>query len=414
MILHQRPARFIAATLALSGAILIGLAPTSVAQSNAEILAEMQKMKARIAELESRLAATQKTADAAEEKATAATEAVESVTSADGSVAAVDMPVQQGWWDQTSLGGYGEMHLTLGDKEEVDFHRYVLFVEHQFNDFLRFVSEIELEHSIAGDGKNGEFELEQAYVEMDLGNGFAARGGLFLIPVGIINEFHEPPTFFGTERNYVEREIIPSTWWEGGLGLNKKFDSGLAIDLSVHSGLDVPTTGSSAYRIRSGRQKVSEAPADGWASTLNVEYNGIPGIGVGASAQYQTDISQTTSGETNSAWLSEAHVDIQRGNFGLRSLYGRWDISGHTPALLGLDTQYGFYVEPSYTFQTGIGDVGLFARWTKLDAAKLDSDIYDIGLNFWPHENVVLKADYTKIQDAEDDDFINFGIGFQF
>ena len=349
---------------------------------------------------------------------TVATEAIQSAKSLEdleGTLPPGEIPLaEEGWWNRTSLGGYGEMHLTLGDDEQIDFHRYVLFINHQFNDFIRFVSEIELEHSIAGDGKNGEIELEQAYVELDLGNGFAARGGMFLVPVGIINEYHEPPTFFGTERNFIEREIIPSTWWEGGVGVNKKFDNGLALDLSVHSGLDVPTSGSNAYRIRSGRQKVSEAAAGDWATTLNVEYNGIPGIGVGASAQYQSDISQTTSSESNSAWFTEAHVDIQRGNWGLRSVYGRWDISGASPALLGLATQHGFYVEPSYTFTTGLGDLGFFARWSKLDSESLDSDIYDVGLNFWPHERVVLKADYTKIQDAKDDDFINFGIGYQF
>lgn len=407
--------------------------PESSAQTLEEIAAEMQAMKARISELETKLEATETKLAAAEAKATSAEEsAANAVEVASTAVAAspvypsekgivvsdmdVPLPVvpQEGWWNRTSIGGYGEMHLNLGDKEQIDFHRFVLFVDHEFNDRIRLVTELELEHSLAGDGKPGEVELEQAYIEGDLGSGFSARAGLFLVPVGILNRYHEPTTFFGTERNFVEAEILPTTWWEGGAGITKRFDNGLTIDLSGHSGLDVPTTGSNAYRIRSGRQKVAEAEAGEWATTLNAEYVGIPGIGIGGSIQYQSDITQGSSTENNSAWLAEAHFDYQNGGFGLRGLVGHWNISGATPASLGLDQQTGFYLEPSYTFSTGWGDVGFFGRWSWLDSEKIDSNIYDVGINYWPHENVVLKVDYTRIDEAKDQDFINVGVGFQF
>ncbi|MEK9765788.1 MAG: porin, partial [Thalassolituus sp.] len=117
------------------------------------------------------------------------------------------------------LGGYGEMHLNLnqGSDNEIDFHRYVLFVGKEFNDKVRFFSELELEHSLAGDGKPGEVELEQAYVEVDVADNTQVKTGLFLLPVGILNETHEPETFYGVERNNVEKRIIPTTWWEGGV-----------------------------------------------------------------------------------------------------------------------------------------------------------------------------------------------------
>ena len=74
----------------------------------------------------------------------------------------------------------------------IDFHRYVLFINHEFNDIISFNSEFELEHSIAGEGKNGEVELEQAYLEHNwkqfgLDN-TSAKYGVFLIPCGITNE----------------------------------------------------------------------------------------------------------------------------------------------------------------------------------------------------------------------------------
>ena len=125
----------------------------------------------------------------------------------------------------TKLGGYGELHvnmledqLTGNENNVLDFHRFVMFFSHDFNDRLRFNSELEVEHAYSGDDKPGAVELEQAYIEYDWRPGHSLKAGLFLIPVGILNETHEPPTFYGVERNPVEKNIIPTTWWEGGAG----------------------------------------------------------------------------------------------------------------------------------------------------------------------------------------------------
>ena len=103
------------------------------------------------------------------------------------------------------------------DKDELDLHRFVLFFGHQFTNDVRFFSELEVEHNVAGEGKNGEVEIEQAYIEWDYTDNHALKSGVFLVPVGILNETHEPDTFYGVERNAVEKDIIPSTWWEGGV-----------------------------------------------------------------------------------------------------------------------------------------------------------------------------------------------------
>jgi hypothetical protein len=116
---------------------------------------------------------------------------------------------------QIHIGGYGELHYNNweypdGSKfKELDFHRFVLFFGYDFSDSIRFHSELELEHAIAGEGQNGEIELEQAYIEFDLTENMEAKGGLFLIPVGIINETHEPTTFYGVERNPIEKKHHP-------------------------------------------------------------------------------------------------------------------------------------------------------------------------------------------------------------
>ncbi len=325
-----------------------------------------------------------------------------------------------GWWTNTSIGGYGEMHYNGGRKDEIDFHRFVLFVEHQFTDDIRFFSEVELEHALAGEGKKGEVELEQAYVEFDLTGTQKAQVGLFLMPIGILNETHEPPTFYGVERNAVETNIVPTTWWEGGAQLLGELGGGFSYNAAVHSGLDVATTGANAFRPRNGRTKVSEAPANDPAMTARLRWNGMPGVTLSVSGQYQNDITQNATDVE--AFLMETHADIRRGPWGLRALYARWDIDAAAAKALGRDEQYGWYAEPSYRFAVPLGEIGLFARYSQWDNTAGDRrdskfEQTQLGVNFWPHPDVVLKADYqfddAPVSTAEDDR-LNLGVGFQF
>ena len=207
--------------------------------------------------------------------------------------------------------------------EKPIFTRFVLFFGHEFTDDLRFFSEIELEHAFSSDtddgSSSGEVELEQAFIEYDavtepigsLDNA-NVRGGVFLIPVGILNETHEPPTFYGVERNDVENIIIPSTWWEAGVGTTLNFTPGVSLDLAVTTGLEIEadTTKKDPFRIRNGRNKVSNASADDFAYTTRLKYTGIPGLEVAGTAQYQADITQEQNDGAEGAWLYEGHVDF--------------------------------------------------------------------------------------------------------
>lgn len=327
-----------------------------------------------------------------------------------------------GWYQRTQLGGYGELHLSIGDHDVIDFHRWVAYLSHDFSETMRFFSEVELEHSIAGDGQPGEIELEQAFVEFDFAAEAQAKAGLFLLPVGMLNEIHEPGTFFGVERNRVESEIIPTTWWEAGAAFSQRTASGFAYDVALHSGLNVPTSGGNAFRIRSGRQKVGEALARDGAITGRIKYTAIPGLELSLSGQYQQDITQGTFTETVDALLFSTHVNWRRGPFGLRGLYARWDLGGTAPAAVGADEQYGFYLEPSYRFETSAGTLGVFTRFGRYDRNAGDSvhsanQYYDFGINYWPHERIVLKADLQVTDRAnpeQDDEIINLGVGYDF
>ena len=320
----------------------------------------------------------------------------------------------------TTIGGYGELHYNNitdnksgKDKKEFDFHRFVLFVGHEFTANTRFFSELEVEHSISGDGQNGEVELEQAYIEHDFSDALTAKAGLFLMPVGIINETHEPPAFYGVERNPVEKDILPATWWEAGLNLNIKAAPGLAFDAAVTSGLNVGDD----YKIRGGRQKVSKAKAEDLAYTARVKYTAVPGLELAATAQYQSDLTQGAGDvDTASATLITAHAIYSIENFTIKALYAQWDIDGQEAKALGRDEQSGYYIEPSYRFNESFGIFARYNAWDNNAGNGDDTEITqtNVGVNYWLHENVVFKADYEKVGGAKDADGFNLGVGYQF
>jgi hypothetical protein len=322
---------------------------------------------------------------------------------------------------QTTVGGYGELHYnSLDSKDEIDFHRFVLFVGHRFTDKIRFNSENEFEHALTKDTANGsapgEVELEQVYIDMDFAEGHTVRAGLFLVPVGILNETHEPNTFYGVERNPVETNIIPTTWWEGGLGVHGRFKSGFGYDLALTSGLKVPTSGSNAFKFRDGRQKVAKADANNAAVTARLKWTGAPGVEVAATVQRQDDVAQGTLSEDVPAILVSTHAVIQRGPFALRALYAQWDLDGSAPKAVGRDKQKGRYIEPSFKIAPRLGVFARYNEWDNEagDATDSKKKQKDFGINWWPHENVVLKFDIQRQSDAANDDGFNLGVGYMF
>jgi hypothetical protein len=373
----------------------------------------IQAQQAEIEALKKQQRDTAQKAENADEKAEAAVVAVEEVDAKTAGVAS--------WVDKTTIGGYGELHYNNieGEDNEIDLHRFVLFFGHEFTDSIRFFSEFEIEHDVAGDGEDGEVEVEQAYLEFDLRENLQAKGGVFLLPVGILNETHEPTTFYGVERNDVENIIVPSTWWEGGGAVNGHFENGISWDFAITSGLEMETEGKNAFRVRSGRQKVSKATANDLAYTGRLKYTGIPGLELAGTVNYQTNATQSNNDGLDRGILYETHAIYNKGPFGLRALYARWDFNGSAVSAAGDDDQYGWYIEPSYKPWR---KVGLYSRYEKLDGAR-DQDQFDqweIGANYWPHENVVLKVDYRsrdvdKNSSGKDDlDAFDLGIGYQF
>jgi hypothetical protein len=407
----------------LSSSLLAGLFMTAHSIQAATPTVEelwniIQQQQAEIEALKKQQQSTEQKAVAADVKAEAAVEAIEET--------AMHPAGTGSWTDRTHIGGYGELHYnnidaddSANDVKEMDLHRFVLFFGHEFNDRIRLFSELEVEHGgveADGDPLDGEVEVEQAYIEFDLNDNLQAKGGVFLLPVGILNETHEPATFYGVERNDVESIIIPSTWWAGGAGLSGHYASGLSWDLAVHEGLKIPTD---SFRVRSGRQKVSNANAEDLAYTGRVKYSGIPGLELAASLHYQSDASQAGGDGLNDGLLFETHAVYQNGPFALRALYAEWNFDGSSVEAAGADEQKGWYLEPSFKPRK---DLGLYARYEDIEAARSRDkfDQWEIGLNYWPHEDVVLKADYRNrdhdlsSESGRNFDAFDIGIGYHF
>lgn len=379
--------------------LVIGIIATSVKASP-----ETDELRHLIEIQQAQLKALKKRLDESERKIEATAEVVEQST--DNKTVNAD----------TRLGGYGELHYNNkagGDK--LDFHRFVLFASHKFNERLRFFSELEVEHAVASSEDEGEVELEQAYIEYDLNESNRIKVGAFLIPVGILNETHEPNTFYGVERNPVEKNIIPSTWWEGGVMLSGELVKGLKYDFALTSGFNIDA--GENYRVRSGRQQLMKADANDFAYTGRLSWVVLPGVKLAATVQYQQDMTQGNDPNAGSAVLIEAHAEVSRGNFGLRALYANWDLNGAGPKSIGADQQNGWYIEPSYKLNE---QWGVFARYNEWDNTAGNNLIASnkkqtsVGINYWLDPKVVLKADFESFSGALDGNGFNLGMGYQF
>ena len=342
---------------------------------------------------------------------------------------AVESQPASGWYSKTRFGGYGELHLnklknrkTGGtDKDELDFHRFVLFMGHEFNERTHFFSEMEIEHAVAKDTADGSsaatVSVEQAYLDFSVSDALSVKAGLLLMPVGIISETHEPPTFYGVERNPVETNIIPTTWREGGVALNARMAHGFSADFALTSGL--ATTSGNNYRVRDGRTHTANARASDAAYTARVKWSGVPGVELAATVNRQSDITQSADPAAGAATLYETHAVVNRGAFGLRALYAAWHLNGNGPKAIGADRQNGWYVEPSWKFNDQWGVFARHNRWDNAagDAANSRFDQTDVGVNYWPHPDVVVKLDFQnqKVPVGQNEfDGFNLGLGYQF
>jgi hypothetical protein len=220
----------------------------------------------------------------------------------------------------TAIGGYGELTLNAPSNSPavIDLRRLVLFVGHNFSDRIRFYSELEVEHAVASSDDRGEFEVEQAYLDGLFNSHFNLRAGLLIMPVGIINVYHEPPTFNGVDRPDVDTLVIPSTWREPGVGVFGEIQEGLSYQLYLVNGFD--SHGFTAESgIADGHQEAQFAHARDFGAVARLTYEPRLATIFGLSAYGSTsgDTWHDTVGNVP-LWLFEADARTRHRGFEAR------------------------------------------------------------------------------------------------
>lgn len=347
-----------------------------------------------------------------------------------------------------SIGGYGEANYQAivgdekGKNDNADLERMVLYAGYKFTDRILFNSELEFEHATTGEGdeEKGEVSVEFAALDFFLHKMANVRAGMVLLPMGFINQIHEPPFFFGNNRPEVERQIIPSTWREIGVGLFGELAPNLTYTTYVVNGLNAKEFASSG--IREGRQGGSQAKAEDLAFVGRMDYSPVwaPGVSVGGSAYFgNSGQNQLYAGQQVDAFtqLYEGHVQWKYRGLEFRAL-GSWGHIGDAEVLsqdkgqtIG-SSNYGWYTEVGYDvlpwiFRDTTQYLAPFFRYEQFDTIAtaptgfLDDDsrdrsIYQFGLQYKPIPNVVIKADYRNFMSRKGDlpDDFNLGLGFIF
>ncbi|HEX3034585.1 MAG TPA: hypothetical protein VHT73_05535, partial [Thermodesulfobacteriota bacterium] len=352
-----------------------------------------------------------------------------------------------------SIGGYGELSIAQLREDNdniIDAQRVILYVGYKFTDRIIFNSEIEFEHGFTGDnlnGQEGEVAVEFASLDFLITDYLNLRGGLLLMPIGIINEVHEPTTFFGVLRPDVERFVIPTTFRENGAGvfgdLSRFVPGNLTYRAYVVNSLD--SRGFAASDIRDARPSGNRAEFDDPAFVSRVEYDPFPGLRFGGSFFIgQTGQNQKVMGDTIDGLFQLYEADVQ---FQWRGLEARGlvvytflddaDLINLNNGFMGDDSvgeeMYGWYVEAGYNVLS-LADLhpyfqylAPFVRFEKYDTQfevpsgfmrdpANDRRLLTVGLSYKPIPNVVIKADYQfRDNDADSaDNQFNLGLGYVF
>ncbi len=347
-----------------------------------------------------------------------------------------------------SIGGYGEGNYSakVGDKgssnDSANMERMVLYAGYKFTDKILFNSELEFEHGTTGEGSEskGEVSVEFASLDFFMDTKANARAGLVLMPMGLVNRTHEPLFYFGNHRPEVEQRIIPSTWREMGAGLFGSITPSLSYTAYVVNGLDASAFTSDG--IREGRGGGSNAKADNFGYVARLDYDPaeLPGVTVGGSAYVgNSGQNQVFAGQKANAFtqLYETHVQWKYRSLEFRTL-GSWGFIDDAAILSAANgttigsQNYGWYSEIGYDVLPLLWEntpqyLAPFFRYERLntmskvpngytvDLSK-DWEIFQVGLQYKPIPNVVIKADYRNYlakQGLLPDDF-NLGFGFIF
>jgi hypothetical protein len=348
-----------------------------------------------------------------------------------------------------SFGGYGEMlyenyagrtdaGLRTTTRDKVDMLRGILYTGYKYSDRVLFNSEIEFEHGSTGSG--GEASVEFAYLDFLVNRNVGVRTGLLLVPMGLVNEQHEPTTYLTARRSATETAIIPTTWREMGAGV---FGDHGPLSWRAYVVNSIRGDRFTAGGVRGGRQKGANAQIEDLALTGRLDYEPLEGTVVGGSFfTGNTGQGSLVANEVVEGRLTvfDLHAETQFRGASLRALWARATIdeAARLNALNGLtgnrsigESLGGWYAEAGYDLSTLLpfGEASLtpYVRYEQLDTQRRvptgfarnpasEQRILTYGIQFRPMPQTVIKADYQNIDNEAGTglDQWNIGIGYIF
>lgn len=307
--------------------------------------------------------------------------------------------------ERTVVGGYGDIEYRgLGSSSTFNQQRLVVGIASRLSDNIFFSAELETEKGGSeGNQKDGEYKVEQGWIEYRLSDALGFRGGIVLVPVGRLNQFHDSPILDLTDRPLVDRLIIPSTWSESGMGLQGNFypndKSVLTYEVYAINGLNSKI--SDAKGTRSARGSFTNDNNDNKGVVGRVGYSPIIGTEFGL-AGYRGKYDDDNNSNLN---ILATDALLARGPFEVR---GEWaSLHASDAAANGIPARMdGYYIEAAYhflpkSFRERFTD-GTFTAVARYDSVDLDKSVTSsgdkrritIGLNFRPIEPTVFKLEY--------------------
>lgn len=350
------------------------------------------------------------------------------------------------------MAAYGEVHFNQPFAENIqyngslDVHRQVLLFGYKFDSKTSFITEIEIEHI-------KEVYLEQAFLNYKAKPWLNLQAGLMLIPMGIVNEYHEPTTFNGVERPMINNVIIPTTWREIGAGIAGNLsDIGLRYQVYAVNGplgYDNGPKLSGRKPIRGARQKGSQVTISDFDLSGRLTYYGIKGLNFGFSGYFgQTESSLFNNLNQDSTMLSRqadsSSIGINmissdfryqlknfeaRGEFIWMNLKNTNEYNAITDQDLG-QTAYGYYAEVGYNIGSIFNlknKLVPFIRYSNYDThhkvstnqirnLNYNNEVITTGISCFLNPNFVVKADYQKQKNGKNiaSNTFNAGVGYWF
>ncbi len=339
-------------------------------------------------------------------------------------------------------------------RNSISIPRFVLAFDYKFS--KRWILGAEIEFEAGGTGsayeiensENGEYEtevekggevaLEQLHITYLGLPAINFRAGHLIVPFGLVNAHHEPINFFGSERPQSETAFLPSTWHETGIEIFGSFGSRKAVfdyQAMVIAGLNANGFERDSW-IAAGKQGFFETDnftSPGYVARL--DWRGVKGLRTGISGYYCRDAG---SNSDKPHTYSDFHVPVAL--FGWDAQYRcKWltaranlvyGYMGNSKALsaankllsnnspysrltpipknaLGYGAEAGLKI--SSLMRVKFPDIVPFARYDYYNPqrrgsrgqtmdARFEVSQWEVGLNWFPLPNLVVKADYVTRQ----------------